>query len=348
MGRGKDDPHLRSDLREKGEELPVIAFDFAFVKTQSASGKTEQKYATPLAVVDADFFRESHSCSGKKKTSDYSATVLIKFIESFFHKHVRLRCDGESATVALANNVTNMAGGLVRFETTPKHSSASNPAERAIQAVEEQSLTIRTDCQMRFGNSETFGADEPIWAWLLRHAEWQISRFKPKGNGMPAYKQAYGEHYTHEVVPFTEIVLVRVPKPTHRGLQGGNVGTKAMQCLSKGVWVGRSDLSDGHIVLTSTGRVLSRTIRRLEPSRRHDAGFLDKVTGLPWDAQYGIVRGRPRKEPAPPQPILVGENTQNDNLDMLDKTEATHSETPKETDDAHVHDSIPLSDTPFE
>ena len=43
MGRGKDDRHLRSDLREKGEQLPVIAFDFAFVKTTFASGETEHK-----------------------------------------------------------------------------------------------------------------------------------------------------------------------------------------------------------------------------------------------------------------------------------------------------------------
>ena len=56
MGRGKDDPHLRSDLREKGEQLPVIAFDFAFMMTTSASGETEQKYATTLVAVDADMF----------------------------------------------------------------------------------------------------------------------------------------------------------------------------------------------------------------------------------------------------------------------------------------------------
>ena len=55
-----------------------------------------------------------------------------------------------------------MAGDLVKFETTPKHSSASNPAERAIQAVEEQSRTIRADCQMRFGSSETFGGDTDL------------------------------------------------------------------------------------------------------------------------------------------------------------------------------------------
>ena len=82
---------------------------------------------------------------------------------------------------------------------------------------------------MRFGSSETFGADKLIWAWLLRHAGWQIS---------------YGEQYAHEVVSFAEIFLVRVPKPTHRGLHGGKRWHKGDAVCIKGVWVGRSDLSD--------------------------------------------------------------------------------------------------------
>ena len=66
MGRGKDDPHLRSDLREKGEQLLVIAFDFGFVKTTSAGGETGQKYAATLIAVDADFFFcQSYSTVGK-------------------------------------------------------------------------------------------------------------------------------------------------------------------------------------------------------------------------------------------------------------------------------------------
>ena len=64
--------------------------------------------------------------------------------------------------MALANKVKHMARDLVKLETTPKHSSASNPAERASQVVEEQARTIRADCQMRFGNGEAFGADKPI------------------------------------------------------------------------------------------------------------------------------------------------------------------------------------------
>ena len=103
-------------------------------------------------------------------------------------------------------------GGRNKCESNVDEDTGHGKGE-AIQAVEEQSRTIRADCQMRFGSSETFGADKPIWAWLLRHAGWQISGYKPRGNGMTAYKQAYGEHYTHEVVPFAEIVLVRDPKP---------------------------------------------------------------------------------------------------------------------------------------
>ena len=101
-------------------------------------------------------------------------------------------------------------------------------------------------------------------------------------------------------------------------------------------------------LLTLGGRVFSRTIRRLEPSRRHDAGFLDKVKGLPWDAQDGIVRGRSRKEPAPPSPpTLVGENIHSHNPDLPGKTEATHSETPKESDDTDDADNVLMSETPL-
>ena len=103
MGRGKDDPHLHSVTCARRE----IAFDFAFVQTTSASGEAEQKYATTLVILVLG-----------KETTDYCATALIKFIEGFFHKHVRLRCDGEPVRVALANKVKNMAGDLVKFETT--------------------------------------------------------------------------------------------------------------------------------------------------------------------------------------------------------------------------------------
>ena len=52
----------------------------------------------------------------------------------------------------------------------------------------------------------------------------------------------------------------RRSKPTHRALQGGKRWHKGDAAFIKGVWVGRSETSDEHIVLTLGGRVLSRTI----------------------------------------------------------------------------------------
>ena len=43
-----------------------------------------------------------------------------------------------------------------------EHSSASSPAERAVQAIEEQTRTLRADCQMRYGDGAAFSADAKI------------------------------------------------------------------------------------------------------------------------------------------------------------------------------------------
>ena len=69
MGRRKDYPHLRSDLHEKGELLPVIAFDFAIVKTTYANGETEKKYHDSGCCGRRPVSREGHSPFGKLLTT---------------------------------------------------------------------------------------------------------------------------------------------------------------------------------------------------------------------------------------------------------------------------------------
>ena len=47
-----------------------------------------------------------------KETTDYSATALIKFIEGFFHKRDRLRCDGEPSDGSSRKQSEAHCGGL--------------------------------------------------------------------------------------------------------------------------------------------------------------------------------------------------------------------------------------------
>ena len=126
-----------------------------------------------------------------------------------------------------------------------------------------------------------------------------------------------------------------------------NVGTRATRCSSRVFGL----VEARRLTNTSFSRLevacFTRTIQRLEPSRRHDAGFLGKVKGLPWDAQDGALRGRPRKESAPP-PVLVGrEHSRATILTCQTRLRRRHSETPKETDDTNDADNLPMSETPL-
>ena len=66
-----------------------------------------------------------------------------RFIEQSFRKRVRLRCDGEPATVALAEQSMELLPGLVVLQRTPRHDCPANPAERGIRTLEEQFNVMR-------------------------------------------------------------------------------------------------------------------------------------------------------------------------------------------------------------
>ena len=52
-----------------------------------------------------------------------------------------------------------------------------------------------------------------------------------------------------------------------------------------GVFVGKTEGSDEHIVLTPVGAQTFRTVRRLPESSRHSLHSLESVAGLPWDTK---------------------------------------------------------------
>ena len=126
-----------------------------------------------------------------------------------------------------------------------------------------------------------------------------------------------------------------------------NVGTRTKRCSSRVFGL----VEARRLTNTSFSRLEVACFReRFDDWSRLVDMMLDlsvRVKGFPWDAQDGTVRCRPRKEPAPPAPVLVGENTQSHNPDLPDKTEKTHSETPKETDDTNDADKVPMSETPL-
>ena len=128
-----------------------------------------------------------------------------------------------------------------------------------------------------------------LWPWLVRHAAWSHNRFHVKINYRTPYEELFQCRYQHEVVPFGETLLFMEPMPQHRRKRGGQRHQKMDAVMNRGIWLGRAEESDKHLVATTAGVYRCRTIRRLLPDQRSDKELLVGLKGVPWDLSAGAV-----------------------------------------------------------
>ena len=60
----------------------------------------------------------------------------------------------------------------------------------------------------------------------------------------------------------------------------------------KGIWVGRLERTNEHIVLTKESVIRSRTVRCLPDSKRYQIDVFNEALGTPWDPKARKHRGR--------------------------------------------------------
>ena len=76
----------------------------------------------------------------------------------------------------------------------------------------------------------------------------------------PPFHRAMGGPYRGKLVEFGETVLAHLPEV---GKGSGNPAPKLADSWKSGEWLGKSDLTDEHLVRTDDGVVYARSVRRL-------------------------------------------------------------------------------------
>ena len=101
-GRGTENPHKRVTFERPVSTHSVIAFYVCFIKTSGiVPGVTADEGATCLVLLDVDTgYMKAVPAAGKTVT-DCLVEGGKRFIEQFFRRQVRLRCDGEPTTFGL-------------------------------------------------------------------------------------------------------------------------------------------------------------------------------------------------------------------------------------------------------
>ena len=95
-------------------------------------------------------------------------------------------------------------------------------------------------------------ADNALMRWIVRHAAWLIPRFR----GSEVQSPFYGRTVSWKIGG----VPAHLPEV---GNGSGNPAPKLADRWKSGVWLGKSDLTDEHLVQTDDGVVHARSVRRL-------------------------------------------------------------------------------------
>ena len=119
-------------LERAESTLPIIAFGFGFINSSgSEPGTVADAGALCLVLVDVHTGYMRAVPAAAKKARECVGEGGQRFIEPFFRWRVRLKCDGDAATVALAGKLKELVPHLVLQVKTQRHDSPANPAESA-------------------------------------------------------------------------------------------------------------------------------------------------------------------------------------------------------------------------
>ena len=303
MGQATEKPHYRQSNPDPA--VPMIMFDFAFNAAVNADDNTvDATLGTSVVAVDAQTGVVYGNALGSKEADDFTVKEVNKFIRQMGHRKVDVRCDNEPAPKAIQGKLLALrsAAGEPTVITNgkTKDSQSMGLVETNIRRWRGKLCTLRFDVEAKYGRKLT--PSHLLWSWIARHAGQLITKFQPRNDGTTPHFGAFGHSYTGEVLPFCETVHFKAPLSKSRQRKGGTRVLKADTAWAKGLWVGKSDNNDEHIVLTPEGKMTARTVRRLPVEHRYNQEIFDKVIGQPWQDRLLAIRGVARSLPTPSLP----------------------------------------------
>ena len=94
-----------------------------------------------------------------------------------------------------------------------------------------------------------------------------------------------GGPYRGKVQEFGESALAHLPEV---GTGSGNPAPELADRWKSAVWLGKSDLTDEHLVRTDEGVVYARSVRRIAEHRRSEENFRVKIPQKPKSTTLDI------------------------------------------------------------
>lgn len=319
-GRGRDDPHAEGPLEDA---IPVISWDYCYLASRGPAGgdaaaddeAAEQAGQSPVLVR---WDRKSRGLAGyvlPSKGVDFEAAdlvvnYLVKDVEALGYKRVCFRSDNEPALLALLRAVRQRLTCEVVLESASEGDPRSNgAAEMGVRLLKGLVRTLKDALEARLGKAVP--ASHGLITWMVRYASSVYCRYTVGRDGRTPHERLTGRKFRGAVAEFGEAVWW-MPLQPHGCLPP--LGAR----FEPGWYLGPVEGQAQSYIMTETGVVRTRTIRRRPPRERWAASeLLEKGTATvlqpnalrPGEARIGIRAPIHLPEPVglPPPPREPGE-----------------------------------------
>eukprot|EP00971_Amphidinium_carterae_P274148 5440779-Amphidinium_carterae.2 len=165
--------------REAARATPVASLDYVYISEGNADGGGGEATA-PLTVLKS------------KEVDSYQSELAREFLNRLGHGTCCLHTDGEPAAVALVRRVCELRGVQhTQPRVAPRFSPQSMGRLGACQEIlEGQVRTLKLDIEVKLKEKLPV-VHSPLFAWLVRHAAWQMNRFRR----LPDKHSPYTRHH---------------------------------------------------------------------------------------------------------------------------------------------------------
>ena len=324
-GRGREAPH--SSIERPASSLPILSWDYCFLSSKRASqtqassgaasapapapddsgdGRQPDALESPVLVMYDSKGKGIHARLMPAKGIDFegfdrSLKLWAGDLDRLGYKRVTFRSDTEISIVSFLRELRNYWQG----EVVPEKAATGDPqsngaAEVGVQLLKAHIRTQKDALEHNLG--VPILSDHGILTLLVRYAAATYRRYAVGADGKTPDERTTGRKSNPAVAEFGEAVWWMPLQTTATQLPP--LGAR----FEEGYYVGLADGSAESLILTPTGLVKCRSVRRRPLSERWSQAILETTASelqpnslRPGEARIGI-RAPVHIEPVPCEP----------------------------------------------
>jgi len=330
-GRGREGRHAA--VHHEDSEIPVISFDYCYLSSRGCArdqpeGDGDHEQQNPVLVMWDSKSKGlyGHVVFAKgvdNPMTDRAVSLIVDDLNSTGYKRAVIRSDNEPAITALLRLVARRWMGEVVPESSAEGDPQSNgAAENAVRIMKGLVRSAKDALETRIGRP--LPSDHGLITWIVPYVAAMYRRCAIGIDGRTPSERLTGRRFGGRVAEFGEKIWW-MPLQTNAS-QLPPLGAR----FESGWYLGPLAGSALHQILTATGAVKSRTVRRRPPSERWGDDILEtgKATEMqpnafqPGEVRLGIRAPVHRAVPSsvPPPPNEDGQNVQQGGPDFCGQT----------------------------